>query len=107
MSSEMEKPVGPTVEVRHELGHLRSSWCWFMSLGVLLVVCGIVAVFFPVIASAVAVSVLGVLLIIGGVASIVGSFWAGKWSGFLVQFLVGILYVAAGIAVTEKPLWPP
>jgi len=114
MSMAMEKPGGPRAEAqqaaagspaaRHELEHLRSSWCWFMSLGVLLVLGGTTAIMFPVISSVAAISVLGVILIVGGVAMIIGSFWAGKWSGFLVQLLVGILYVAGGMAVTERPL---
>jgi len=29
---------------------------------------------------------------------------AGKWSGVLVQLLVGILYLAAGFVVSERPL---
>jgi uncharacterized membrane protein HdeD (DUF308 family) len=90
--------------LRHELGHLRSSWCWIAALGVLLVVCGALAVVYPAFFSLAAVSVLGIILVVAGVATIVGSFWAGKWSGFLVQLLVGILYVVGGVAVTERPL---
>ncbi len=40
---------------------------------------------------------------IAGVATIIGAFWAGKWSGFLIQLLVGLLYVAASLVVTEQP----
>jgi uncharacterized membrane protein HdeD (DUF308 family) len=96
----------PAVEPRvgHELRHLQSSWCWFLTLGILLVVCGTIAVGFPVITSAAAILVLAVVLLVAGVATIVSSFWAGKWSGFLVQLLVGIVYVAAGFAITERPL---
>ena len=91
-------------QLTHELAHLQSGWCWIASLGVLLLLCGAAAFAYPVLTSLAAISVLGVILTIGGVAMIIGSFWAGKWSGFLVQLLVGILYVAGGIAVTESPL---
>jgi uncharacterized membrane protein HdeD (DUF308 family) len=107
----LEKPLGEmpqvsatSLAVRHELHHLRSSWCWFLSLGVLLVLCGATALIFPVISSVAAIMVLAVTLMVAGVATIIGSFWAGKWSGFLVQLLVGILYVAAGFVVTDRPL---
>jgi uncharacterized membrane protein HdeD (DUF308 family) len=40
---------------------------------------------------------------VAGVATIVGAFWVGKWSGFLIQLLVGILYVACGVIMTERP----
>ena len=90
--------------LKHELGHLRSSWCWIFCLGILLLLCGTTAIVYPVLSSLAAISVLGVVLIIGGIATIVGAFWAGKWSGFLVQLLVGILYVGAGFVVTDRPL---
>jgi uncharacterized membrane protein HdeD (DUF308 family) len=48
--------------------------------------------------------VLGALLMVGGLAMIVSSFWIGNWSGFLVQLLVGILYLACGFVMTEKPV---
>jgi uncharacterized membrane protein HdeD (DUF308 family) len=107
MSSGMGKAVDEVVVARpvgHELQHLRSSWCWFLVLGILLVVCGTMALVCPVLSSLLAVSVLAVLLMVAGVATIVSSFWAGKWGGFLVQLLVGILYLAAGCAITERPL---
>lgn len=112
MSSENERTfdqatpdvAAPPTTITHELQRLQSSWCWLLSLGILLVLCGTVAVIFPVITSVAAISVLGVILLIAGLATIVGSFWAGQWSGFLVQILVGILYLGAGLAVGERPL---
>jgi len=117
MSSGSEKTVGQVGETKdsaapsaaqlraqHELQHLQASWCWFMALGILLVVCGTLAVIFPVIGSVAVVLVLSVALMVAGVATIIGSFWAGKWSGVLVQLLVGILYLAASFVVSERPL---
>jgi uncharacterized membrane protein HdeD (DUF308 family) len=92
--------------LRHELHHLRSHWMWFLLLGVLLVMAGTAAIVVPpaTVGTTFAVAIfLGVMLMVGGVATIVSSFWVGKWSGFLVQLLVGILYVACGFVVTENP----
>jgi uncharacterized membrane protein HdeD (DUF308 family) len=89
--------------VAHELHHLRSSWCWFLLLGILLVVCGTTAIAFPVISAVAVVGVLAAILLIGGVATIISAFWAGKWSGILVHLLVGLLYLAAGFVITDKP----
>ncbi len=75
-----------------------------LALGILLVVCGTTAVVFPVITSVAAVNVLAVVLMIAGIATIIGSFWTGKWSGTLVHLLVGILYLAGGYLITERPL---
>jgi uncharacterized membrane protein HdeD (DUF308 family) len=44
-----------------------------------------------------------VTLMVAGIATIIASFWAGKWSGLLVQLLVGILYLVAGLTVAETP----
>jgi uncharacterized membrane protein HdeD (DUF308 family) len=41
---------------------------------------------------------------IGGTAQIISSFWAGKWSGFLVSILTGILYLVVGMLMIEHPL---
>lgn len=88
----------------HELHHLRRSWWWFLILGVLLLVCGTVALVFPFLATAAAISALSIVLLVAGVATLIGSFWAGRWSGFLVSVLVGMLYLAAGFVVSERPL---
>jgi hypothetical protein len=38
------------------------------------------------------------------VTTIIGSFWIGRWSGFLIHLLVGILYVACGVVMTQNPV---
>src|SRR4029079_16625889 len=64
--------------VEHELKHLRDEWWWFLVLGILLIVSGTVALFYPFLASVAAVMVLGVSLLVSGAATIVAAFWAGK-----------------------------
>jgi uncharacterized membrane protein HdeD (DUF308 family) len=93
--------------LEQELGHLKSSWCWFFWFGILLVLCGTAALVFPALTllfSIAAVAILGVVLLVAGVATIVHSFWAGKWSGTLLQLLVGILYIVAGFTITDRPI---
>jgi uncharacterized membrane protein HdeD (DUF308 family) len=104
ISSPHSVTVVPGSSLRSEFLHLRSHWWWFLLLGVLLVLCGTVAIVVPPIATLVAVDVLAILFLIGGVATVVSSFWAGRWSGALVHVLIGILYIAIGLAMTEKPL---
>lgn len=94
-------------QLRQEFKHLKSRWTWLFAFGLLLVVCGSAAIIFPALTvlSTVAVTIaLGVILMIAGIATLVHSFWAGRWSGTLLQWLVGILYVVAGFAITEKPV---
>jgi uncharacterized membrane protein HdeD (DUF308 family) len=90
-----------------EFRHLKSNWWWLFLLGILLAVGGTAALVFPaltLVTTFAATLVLGLILMIGGVATIITSLWAGRWSGTLVQLLVGILYVVAGWVISERPL---
>ncbi len=94
-------------QLRQEFKHLKSKWIWLFLFGILLVVCGTAAIVSPTLTRLTTLAVpvlLGLVLIIAGVTTLINSFWAGKWSGTLVQWLVGILYIVAGFAITEKPL---
>jgi len=101
-AAESKSPVPPIV--RHEFHHLRKAWCWLLTLGILLVVCGTAAVVAPLVATKIAVDILAAILLIAGVATVVTSFWAGKWSGILVQLLIGVLYIVAGFIITGSPM---
>src|SRR5687767_12045590 len=97
-------PPGPAAQaIRHELQHLRDEWWWFFILGILLVIAGIVAMVYPFVSSVVAVTVLGVSLLVSGVATIVTAFWAGKWSALLLQLLIGIFYAVTGFLIMDAP----
>jgi uncharacterized membrane protein HdeD (DUF308 family) len=96
----------PLTNLRHELEHMSAHWWWFFLLGALLVICGTCAIIFPavLVGATLAVPViLGVLLMVGGVAMIIESFWAGRWSGLLVELLVGLLYVICGFVIVDNP----
>src|SRR5262245_41959566 len=95
---------GPASVLRHELEHLRAEWWWFLILGILLVVAGSVALIYPFVASVAVVVVLGMSLLVSGVATIVTSFWAGKWSATLLQLLIGVFYAVVGFLIMDKPL---
>ncbi len=90
---------------RHELQHMQKNWCWFLLLGILLMVGGMATIIVPlftVAASLVAVIVLGIVLMINGAGVIIGSVWAGKWSGMLLHLLVGLLYVVVGFLIIDR-----
>ena len=117
MNAEADKGLGQSAagtcstpccgQLRREFQHFRSQWCWLLAFGILLTACGAAAVVFPaltMLTTFAATVVLGIVLMVAGIATIVASFWAGKWSGMLVQLLVGILYLVVGYMITEKPL---
>lgn len=83
---------------------VREKSGWFIALGILLLVLGIVAIGAPVM-SGVAVNLLvGWLLIISGVAHCIHAFRATGWKGGLLQFLCGLLYLGVGIMMIMNPI---
>jgi len=88
---------------RSELARLRNDWWYFLLMGILFLIGGTAAIAYPLYTSFGFVIFVGALLIISGVVMIVSAFWAGKWSAFTVQILVGMLYSVAGFIVTEAP----
>src|SRR5262245_29023484 len=103
MGLEMNHELQPPV-VEHELRHLRHEWWWFLVLGILLMVSGVVALSYPFVASVAVVMVLGASLLISGIATIVAAFWAGKWSALLLQLLLGIFYAVMGFLIMDTPV---
>lgn len=97
-------PGHSTGATPHELHHLRAEWWWFLILGILLAVSGVVALAYPFAASLAVVVVLGATLLVSGVATIVASFWAGKWSGLLLQLLIGVFYAVIGFIIMDTPI---
>lgn len=92
--------------VNREFSHLRSEWWWLLLLGILMAVGGTACLAFPGLTAMTSFSVvlmLGIILMIAGLGTIITAFWAGRWSGVLVQLLVGILYLVAGISIAEQP----
>jgi uncharacterized membrane protein HdeD (DUF308 family) len=94
-------PGGP---LTHELGALRNDWWCIFTLGISLVVCGVLAMGMSFFVSVLTVAVFGVLLLAGGIAQILSVFWTGRWSGTLPHLLVGILYAVTGYVLVDAPL---
>src|SRR5262249_20320060 len=80
MPSILPPPLSPQGILKHELHRLRNDWWWFMLLGILLLLGGIIALSYPFCTTVGVVIVLGAILIIGGIATVVAAFWAGRWS---------------------------
>ena len=83
---------------------LRKSWGWFLALGALLVVVGIIALGSTVATTLVTVMALGVILFVGGCAEAVVSFMARTWRGFAAYFLMGVLMAITGFVLMTRPV---
>jgi uncharacterized membrane protein HdeD (DUF308 family) len=102
MSTTYDRPL--EVELRHGLSALRGNWVWFVALGVSMVVLGILALGSVVIASLATAVVIGALLILSGVAEMVGASWCRGWSGFFLHLLSGLLAVVVGFLFIRAPV---
>jgi uncharacterized membrane protein HdeD (DUF308 family) len=93
----------PGEMVRHELHEVRDHWWAFLALGIALIIIGTLCIVHPFVASVTTVIFLGFLLLAAGIAQIISSFWAGKWSGMLLHLLIGALYVIVGLMLIGEP----
>jgi uncharacterized membrane protein HdeD (DUF308 family) len=86
------------------LAEMRSKWGWFVALGVLVLVLGIIAAGNLLVAPVASVFFVGSLMIVAGVIEIVHAFGVKTWGTFFWWLLSGILYVIAGILAFTNPL---
>jgi uncharacterized membrane protein HdeD (DUF308 family) len=89
--------------LRHELEALRAHWVWFLTLGIILIVVGTIAVGMPFVASLATAVTFGALLLVGGIAQLAGAFWTRDWSGFFLSLLMGVLYLVLGLLFVRDP----
>ena len=85
------------------LEHLRKQWNWFLALGIILMVLGILAIGASTIATVASMVFLGALLLIGGAVQIGYTFTIREWSGFFLSLLSGILYAVVGFFLVVHP----
>jgi uncharacterized membrane protein HdeD (DUF308 family) len=77
---------------------------WFIVLGILLIILGVAAISFPLFTTITAKIALGWLFLIGGVVQIAHAFSTRKWSEFLFDLLIGLLYLLVGGWLAVFPL---
>jgi uncharacterized membrane protein HdeD (DUF308 family) len=85
------------------IAELRAKWGWFVALGVLFLILGVVAfanLFATTIAS---VFFIGALMMLGGLAYIVQAFRVRTRGGFFIWLLSGLLYGVAGFLAFYNP----
>jgi uncharacterized membrane protein HdeD (DUF308 family) len=83
---------------------LRAKWGWIVALGVVYLLAGFIALGSVVVATVASVLVVGVMMIIAGVAEVFSAFQIKSWGKFLLWVLLGVLYIIAGFVTFENPL---
>jgi len=82
---------------------VRSSWGWFMAMGIALIVLGVICVSSDVVATLATMFVFGWLLLIGGIVDLIHSFRFHSTSGFLGSLLSGLLRGFTGFLLLRYP----
>jgi uncharacterized membrane protein HdeD (DUF308 family) len=85
------------------INEIRSSWGWFLVLGILLMIFGAICVVGNITATFATVLVFGWLLLISGVFALVHAFQVRNWSGFLLYFLSALLRGFTGYLLIRYP----
>lgn len=83
---------------------LRSKWVWFVGLGVLLLICGLIALSNLLMATVASVFYVGMLMLAGGIIYLIHAFQVRGWDHVLFWALSGVLYVLAGICAFINPV---
>ncbi len=76
----------------------------FIAAGIGLAAIGVLAVSLPFFFTIAVDSIVGLLLIVGGVVHAVHAFHVGRWTGAVLRLLVAALYVIAGVLVLFHPI---
>src|SRR5437868_14455928 len=88
-----------TPDLLTDFGRLHHRWRWFLVLGMLLLVLGIVALVYTPAATLASVLVLGWLIFFSGIVEAVHAFHARGWGGVLLHVRGGALGILIGLLV--------
>jgi uncharacterized membrane protein HdeD (DUF308 family) len=83
---------------------LRAKSGWIVALGVVYVIAGLVALGSLMLATVATVFLVGIMMLIAGVAEVINAFQVKTWGKFFLWLLLGLLYVIAGFVTFENPL---
>ena len=83
---------------------LRAKSGWIIAFGVVYIIAGIIALGSVVLATVATVFVVGIMMVIAGVAEVINAFQIKTWGRFLLWLLLGALYIVAGLITFENPL---
>ncbi len=100
MTNIISTGLGP----RQGVAPLRAKWGWIVALGVVYVIAGVIALGSLMMATVATVLVVGIMMIVAGVAEVINSFQIKTWGRFLFWLALGVLYIIAGFAAWDNPL---
>lgn len=87
-----------------DLRPLRAKWGWIVALGVVYVIAGMIALGSVAMATLASVFVVGIMMIVAGVAEVINAFQIKTWGKFILWVLLGLLYIVGGFVTFQNPV---
>lgn len=97
-----DKEIGTFLFFR-DSAELRKRWPFFLCMGILLIVLGILAIIYSKVTTVVAIDILGIFLLIGGIFLFINAYQGRKWKGAVLIALLGVLSIVIGGICIAKP----
>lgn len=101
-------PSTPSAALRNALADnlaaLGARWGWFVGLGALLLLLGLVGAVYVLAFTLASVLFVGALMLAGGILHLIQAWSIKEWRGFLLWTISGVFYVAAGLLALYDPL---
>jgi uncharacterized membrane protein HdeD (DUF308 family) len=85
------------------LDEIHRHWGWFLAVGCILIMLGVLAMGAAGFTTLFSMIFLGTILLVGGIVQAVNAIRTRKGDGFLVNVLAAILYIVMGILLIMNP----
>lgn len=95
-----ESKYNPIIDGLEEIGE---SWGWFMFLGILLILAGVMCIAFDVTTTLATVLVFGWMLLVSGVFALLHAMRISSWSGFFLFLLSALFRGFTGYLLIRYP----
>jgi uncharacterized membrane protein HdeD (DUF308 family) len=96
--------VSDVLNASSDMAPLRAKSGWIIALGAVYLIAGFIALGSVMMATVASVLIVGVMMIIAGVAEVINAFQIKTWGRFVLWALLGVLYIIAGFVTFENPL---
>lgn len=85
------------------INEIRKSWGWFLALGILFMLAGVICIAGDVTATFVTVLFFGGMLLFSGIVALIHAFGTHTWSGFFLYLLSALLRGFTGYVLIRYP----
>ena len=85
-------------------GELKKHWAWMLSLGIVMVILGVIGLGMTVLFNEIVVMYFGFLLLFGSGVQLMQAFLAEAWKGRVWHVLIALVYIVGGIIAITEPV---